>query len=94
MAISCAQLARGSSAETAILGSVRRAGNAVSRAYVRVNDLDGEYMTEAWCGPTGTFHLAVPPGDWDVVCLAPGTRLHQRLRLQRGDQYEVDFSLV
>jgi hypothetical protein len=93
MAVSCAQLSHGSSPETAILGHVRRSGDPAARAYVRVNHLDGEFLTEAWCGPTGTFHLSVPPGEWDVVCLAPGSRLQQRLYLERGDQYEVDFSL-
>jgi len=94
MVVSCARIASGSPSGTAITGTVRRSGQPAARAYVRLIKPDGEFATEVWCGPTGSFYLPVPPGAWDLVCLAPhAPRLQQRLTLERGDRFEVTFRL-
>ena len=94
MAVSCARISSGSPSETAISGVVRRGGEPAARAYVRLSKPDGEFASEVWCGPSGSFYLPVPPGDWDVVCLAPhAARLEQHLTVARGDRFAVKFQL-
>lgn len=94
MAVSCAWIATGSPAETAITGSVLRGGEPATRAYIRLVTPGGEFTSEIWCGPSGGFYLPALPGDWELVCLAPrASRLQQRLTLARGDQVEVNFRL-
>jgi hypothetical protein len=65
-----------------------------TRAFIRLNKPDGEFMSEVECGPTGTFHMSVPPGEWRLICMVPKQRLEQELTLHRGDQYRVDFLLA
>ena len=94
MVVSCAKIGTGSPSETAIVGDVRRNGEPAGRAYVRLVKPDGEFASEVACGPTGHFYMPVPPGDWDLVCLAPhAPRLAQHLTVFRGDQFEVTFQL-
>ncbi|MEA2647221.1 MAG: hypothetical protein QOE92_2304 [Chloroflexota bacterium] len=93
MAVSCAKVTD-HAAETAVIGSVRRGPDPAPRAFIRLSKPDGEFMSEVECGPTGTFHMSVPPGDWRLICLVPRNRLEQELSLTRGDQYRVDFLLV
>ena len=94
MAVSCARISSGAPSEAAIIGTVRRGAEPAARAYVRLVKPDGEFASEVWCGPTGSFYIPVPPGDWDLVCLAPHTpRLQQHLTVVRGDQFAVKFQL-
>ena len=93
MSVSCAQVSD-HTAETAVIGSVRLGDGPATRAFIRLSKPDGEFMSEVECGPSGTFHMSVPPGQWRLVCLAPRQRLEQALTLARGDQYRVDFKLA
>jgi hypothetical protein len=92
--VSCAQVASGTSAETAIFGVVRTESHPARVAYIRVSRPDGEFIAELRCAPTGSFHMGIPPGEYRVICLAPRAgRLEQTLDIHRGDQFEVVFDL-
>ena len=79
--------------ETGVAGRVTRNGDPVQRAYIRVTDSDGEFVTEVWCGPAGEFRLNLRPGEWRLICLAPQTRVERTLRLEAGDHADVDVLL-
>ena len=75
-----------------MLGHVLRGTAAEQRAYVRVARPDGEYVSEVRCGPAGTFYIPVMPGEWKVICFAPGlTTLEQPVDVVRGDQLDIEF---
>ena len=93
MSVSCARVGVGTADETTILGTVRRGNVPAQRAYIRVTYANGDFASEVRCTPSGDFHLALLPGRWSLVCLAPRARLEQPLSIARGDQYEVNFQL-
>ena len=78
---------------TEIEGRVTRDGSAVERAYIRITDLDGEFVTEVWCGPAGEFRLGLEPGEWRLVCLAPKARVERTIQLRQVDHADVDVLL-
>jgi hypothetical protein len=59
-------------AEAVIEGTVTAAGGPVSRAYVRLLDVDGEFTAEVVTDPQGGFRLFARPGTWSLRVLAPG----------------------
>jgi hypothetical protein len=51
-------------------------------AYLRVNGPSGDFVTEARTGPDGQFGFNLPPGEWTLIALAPGSkRIAQTINL-------------
>lgn len=90
--ISATQVRRGTG-ETQVGGHVKRDGQPVQRAYITILDSHGDFATEVWCGPDGAFQLDLQPGEWRLVCLAPGIRLERTIQLLEGDHTEVEVQL-
>ena len=57
--------------EAVVQGVVRRDGEPVSGAYVRLLDGSGEFTAEVPTSATGQFRFFAAPGQWTVRTLAP-----------------------
>jgi hypothetical protein len=80
--------------ETSIRGVVEREGKPFEGAYVRLTGSQDEFVAEQRTGADGTFRFWVVPGDWTVICLAPGAeRLEQVASLDKGRAVDVRFDL-
>lgn len=80
--------------ETSIRGVVEREGKPVEGAYVRLTGSQEEFVAESRTSDDGSFRFWVVPGDWTVICLAPGAeRLQQVCSLDRGKAVDVRFEL-
>jgi hypothetical protein len=81
--------------ETGILGTVLRGPDPVEGAYVRLLGTGDEFVAELPSKGDGSFRFYVAPGDWTVVCLAPGAdRLEQAVSLEKGQVKQVTFRLT
>src|SRR5258708_35658018 len=81
--------------ETSIRGLVRRDGNPVEGAYVRLTGTQEEFVAEQRTLQDGAFRFWVVPGDWTVICLAPGAeRLEQSASVDKGKAVDVKFELL
>ena len=80
--------------ETSVRGVVNREATPVEGAYVRLTGSQEEFVAEQRTGDDGTFRFWVVPGDWTVICLAPGAeRLEQTVSLAKGKAVDVTFEL-
>jgi hypothetical protein len=80
--------------ETSIRGVVERDGQPVEGAYVRLTGSQEEFVAEQRTTDDGSFRFWVVPGDWTVICLAPGAdRLEQTASLAKGKAVDVKFQL-
>ena len=81
--------------ETSIRGVVLRDGNPVEGAYVRLTGTQEEFVAEQRTPEDGAFRFWVVPGDWTVICLAPGAeRLEQSASVAKGKAVDVKFELL
>jgi len=81
--------------ETSIRGIVERDGQPFEGAYVRLTGSQDEFVAEQRTGDDGAFRFWVVPGDWTVICLAPGAdRLEQAASLDKGKAVDVRFDLL
>jgi hypothetical protein len=73
---------------------VGRDGQPVEGAYVRLTGSQEEFVAEQRTTDDGSFRFWVVPGDWTVICLAPGAdRLEQTASLAKGKAVDVKFQL-
>jgi hypothetical protein len=80
--------------ETSIRGVVERQGRAAEGAYVRLTGSQDEFVAEQRTTEDGTFRFWVVPGEWTLICLAPGAdRLTQTVTLAKGRAVDVKFDL-
>jgi len=80
--------------DTSIRGVVQRDRQPVEGAYVRLTGSQEEFVAEQRTGDDGSFRFWVVPGDWTVICLAPGAeRLEQTASLAKGKAVNVKFEL-
>jgi 5-hydroxyisourate hydrolase-like protein (transthyretin family) len=80
--------------ETSIRGIVERQGKPAEGAYVRLTGSQDEFVAEQRTTEDGRFRFWVVPGDWTVICLAPGAdRLTQTVSLAKGRAVDVKFDL-
>jgi hypothetical protein len=83
------------STDTGIQGKVLRGGEPVEGAYVRLLGTGDEFVAELPSRADGSFRFYVAPGDWTVICLAPGAeRIEQPVALEQGQQKQVTFRLT
>jgi hypothetical protein len=59
-------------AKASIAGTVRRAGQPLGGAYVRLVGPSGEFVSEQYTPDEGTFQFYVAPGSWTVEVRAAG----------------------
>ncbi len=82
------------STQSVICGVVRRAGEAVDGAYVRLLDASGEFAAEVPTGETGEFRFFAAPGTWTVRTLVAGADpVDRAVVAQHGAVAEVDVSV-
>jgi Protein of unknown function (DUF1416) len=80
--------------ETIIQGSVRRDGQPVAGAYVRLLDSGGDFTAEVPTSATGEFRFFAAPGNWTLRTLAPGAETVDRsVVAQQGAVAEVEVAL-
>ena len=61
-----------------VQGVVRRAGEPVAGAYVRLLDGSGEFTAEVPTSATGQFRFFAAPGRWTLRTLAPRAEVVDR----------------
>jgi len=80
--------------ETAILGKIQKGGSPYPGAYIRLLDSGKEFVGEVQSDAQGKFQFFAGPGEWHLVCLAPGSdRAEQPVSLAKGDELQVEFAL-
>ena len=80
--------------ETSVRGVVERHGKPAEGAYVRLTGSQHEFVAEQRTGEDGSFRFWVVPGEWTLICLAPGAaRLTQAVSVARGRAVDVTFEL-
>jgi len=94
MTSSCVDAPEDYVGETSIRGMVEREGQPVEGAYVRLTGSQEEFVAEQRTTEDGRFRFWVVPGDWTLICLAPGAeRLEQTASLAKGKAVDVRFEL-
>ncbi len=80
--------------ESVVQGVVRRAGEPVGGAYVRLLDGSGEFTAEVPTSATGHFRFFAAPGTWQLRTLAPGAApVDRTVVAERGSVVEVDVEV-
>lgn len=80
--------------ETSIRGVVERQGRPFEGAYVRLTGSQDEFVAEQRTTEDGSFRFWVVPGEWTLICLAPGAeRVTQTATLAKGKAVDIKFSL-
>jgi Protein of unknown function (DUF1416) len=80
--------------QAVIQGVVRRDGEAVPGAYVRLLDRSGEFTAEVPTSATGQFRFFAGPGQWTLRTLAPrATTVDRAVVAQTGQVAEVEVQL-
>ncbi len=81
--------------ETVVQGVVRRDGEPVGGAYVRLLDGSGEFTAEVPTSATGQFRFFAAPGTWTVRTLAPGAApVDRQVVAARGSVAELDVDVA
>ena len=81
--------------ETVLQGVVRRAGEPVGGAYVRLLDSGGEFTAEVPTSATGQFRFFAAPGTWQLRTLAAGADpVNRTVVATRGSVVEVDVDVA
>ena len=77
-----------------VQGVVRRAGEPVAGAYVRLLDRAGEFTAEVPTSATGQFRFFAAPGSWTVRTLAPRSAVVDRTVVaQRGKVADLEVAV-
>jgi hypothetical protein len=80
--------------ETVLQGVVRRAGEPIGGAYVRLLDGTGEFTAEVPTSATGHFRFFAAPGTWQLRTLAPGSGpVDRTVVAEQGSVVEVDVEV-
>jgi hypothetical protein len=81
--------------QAVIQGVVRRDGEPVAGAYVRLLDRSGEFTAEVPTSATGQFRFFAGPGQWTLRTLAPrATTVERAVVAQTGQVAEVEVHLT
>ena len=81
--------------EAVIAGVVRRDGEPVQGAYVRLLDSSGEFAAEVPTDEDGNFRFFAAPGPWTVRALAPGgVSASGEAVAERGSIASVDLDVA
>jgi hypothetical protein len=81
--------------ETVLQGVVRRGGEPVGGAYVRLLDQGGEFTAEVPTSATGQFRFFAAPGTWQLRTLAAGADpVNRTVVATRGSVVEVDVEVA
>jgi hypothetical protein len=81
--------------EAVIQGIVRREGEPVASAYVRLLDRSGEFVAEVPTSATGQYRFFAAPGEWTLRTLAPRASVVDRpVVATLGEVVEVDIDLT
>jgi hypothetical protein len=77
--------------QAVIQGVVRRDGEPVAGAYVRLLDRSGEFTAEVPTSATGHFRFFAGPGQWTLRTLTPwATPVDRAVVAQTGQVAEVE----
>ncbi|HSK55833.1 MAG TPA: DUF1416 domain-containing protein [Jiangellales bacterium] len=77
--------------QAVIQGVVRREGEPLAGAYVRLLDRSGEFTAEVPTSATGQFRFFAGPGRWTVRTLAPrATSVDRSVVARTGEVAEVE----
>jgi hypothetical protein len=80
--------------EAVVQGVVRRGGEPVGGAYVRLLDGSGEFTAEVPTSATGHFRFFAAPGTWTVRTLAPGADpVDRAVVATKGEVAEVEVAV-
>jgi hypothetical protein len=79
--------------EAVIQGVVRREGEPVPGAYVRLLDRNGEFTAEVPTSATGAFRFFAAPGSWTLRALAPGASVDRSVVAALGEVAELELPL-
>jgi hypothetical protein len=80
--------------EAVVQGVVRRDGEPVPNAYVRLLDSGGEFTAEVPTSATGAFRFFAAPGTWTVRTLAPGaTAVDRTVTAEIGTIAELEVTI-
>ena len=78
--------------ETAIIGTIKKDGEAVAGVFVQLLDSHRAFVGEVRSDKQGGFRFFVGPGDWRIVCLAPGDqRAEDQVTIAQGEELDVDI---
>lgn len=76
-----------------LTGKVTEGQAPAEGAYLRVNGPTGDFVSEARTGPDGQFGFNLPPGEWTLIALAPGSkRIAQKVNLTSDGDVVIDLS--
>jgi len=79
--------------EAVVHGTVRRGGEGVPGAYVRLLDGTGEFTAEVQTSATGYFRFYAAAGDWTLRALAPGTSVDVAVTAAQGEAVEATVEI-
>jgi diguanylate cyclase (GGDEF)-like protein len=80
------------SGEAVVLGVVKRDHVAVPGAYVRIASPGGDFVGEVKADSRGRFALHTAPGEWVLICLAPGGgRVERRVTVRTLSEVHVEI---
>jgi hypothetical protein len=80
--------------EAIIQGQVKRGGDPVGGAYVRLLDRTGEFTAEVPTSATGHFRFFAGDGDWTLRTLAPKAEpVDRKVHAAVGSIAEVEIAL-
>jgi hypothetical protein len=75
--------------EAVVHGHVRRDGEALPGAYVRLLDGTGEFTAEVQTSATGYFRFYAAAGDWTLRTLSPGQSVDTAVTAKQGEAVEA-----
>ena len=83
-----------SAAEAVIHGHVKRAGESVPGAYVRLLGSTGDFTAEVQTSATGYFRFYAADGDWTLRTLAPGQSVDTPITARKGTAVEATVEVA
>ena len=78
-----------SAGEAVVHGHVRRDGEPLAGAYVRLLGSTGDFTAEVQTSATGYFRFYAAAGDWTLRTLAPGQSVDTTVTAVQGQAVEA-----
>ena len=83
-----------SAGEAVVHGHVRRGGQPLSGAYVRLLGETGDFTAEVQASATGYFRFYAADGEWTLRTLAPGAQpVDTPVRAEKGKAVEASVEV-
>jgi hypothetical protein len=79
--------------EAVVHGLVRRGGEPLPGAYVRLLGSTGEFTAEVQTSATGYFRFYAAAGDWTLRTLAPGQSVDTSVTAVQGQAVEANVEV-